>query len=200
MAQKKKKKFYRPRPSGPQALLMAWRMKGNATESEQLLIAEKAFEYLDGMKTHPDFFGFMKLVDVLNVLCVAIHNTTTPEECERNKCPNLHEWLTEVGHDDVAKKINDAHNLMFACGERSKRTKSYALDGDTYQAMEEVVQMYHQIYNVAPRGFMRDIIAHCTRIHKDKGNGRMTLVHLALNDYYQHKEKTWTFSDVEEAA
>ncbi len=39
MAQKKNKHHYRPRPSGADTLRRVWRMKGMATEQEEIVIA-----------------------------------------------------------------------------------------------------------------------------------------------------------------
>lgn len=191
-------KTYRPRPSGADTLLHIWRMKGKTDIDEREFIAEVSLNCIEDMKKNPCRFNYVQLVDMTNILSDAIAQISTPNDLARLRCnENIHEWLTEVGHDNVAEKINAAHECLYQVGQRYKRTGSYALDGKTVELMEEIAQMYYEVYQVVPRGVMRQIIDQCVKAHRRDKSGRiMTLTHCGLNPYFIAEEKSWKFEEV----
>lgn len=186
----RKKKKYVPRSHGIGLIQKIFRMKSTVTYDERVDIAEKAYGYLDEMKQKPSMQALIDIVDILNVLFMFIGETDTPGKCKKWRAVNCHEWLWERGHDDVIQTINNAHEALIKAEERSAKTGSLALDGDTYNLLEKCFTWYQELYVTLPRQFCLACAKACVGVHKKEKEG-YRIVHMMFHPEYIEKEDSW---------
>lgn len=164
------------------------RMKSISTYEERVDIARHAYGYLDDMKTNPNFENFLNVVDTLNVLNTLITVTDTEAKCKKAyNCESAHEWLWEVGHQNIIKTINDCQEGLFKTSERAEKTGSWALDGNTFALCEECFQMYQELYSMLPRAVILWAIKKCAMAHK-KIDENFKIQHMFFHQEYVDKE------------